>query len=370
MGAIEREYDRFGPWAVEISDDDPLPALFAPWMTRQDTPLLCVKVPRHIERRDARPGMDLYDYVVALYEDDLVVLRRDGRDVRSESCRYREVRWVRSNHCLLRGSIQLGLPRGRVIDLAYNTVSETLMQRIVDLVRERYGRDPVPVDADLDVDVPAGTLSFYFDRLLGSLRRRGAGLHLLAAQGTTPVRPATTGRFRRFLFRVADKRLLETVHLSDGRELTVIGRGQRYAYRWEATDYAVEAAYLPIAGISGVDWLEDPKNEATDLALRTGDDHEDRFSFVAGHGDIDPYGAYLATVAATRGSWRLDPVCRSTGGAESGDGPTGELDVVGLREATDSDGADHGASDDDRDATPPAHVPRVTEVRQGEVLRP
>ncbi len=34
------EYDRFGPWIIEISALDPPPPLFQPYLTRQETPLL------------------------------------------------------------------------------------------------------------------------------------------------------------------------------------------------------------------------------------------------------------------------------------------------------------------------------------------
>ena len=82
MDAAQREYDRFGPWAVAISDDDPPPPLFEPLIERRE-PMLAIKIPRSVERRNARPGMDLYDYLVCLYEHDLVILARaeDGVSV-------------------------------------------------------------------------------------------------------------------------------------------------------------------------------------------------------------------------------------------------------------------------------------------------
>ena len=133
----QREYDRFGPWAIEVSEQDPAPPLFVPYLTRPERPLLSVKIPRHLERRNARPGMDLYDYLVSLYDDELVVLRRVGREVSTDSCRLRDVQHLRVTRCLLRGNIHLGLP-GRPHDLPYNTVSDDLMLRLVDLIRRRY----------------------------------------------------------------------------------------------------------------------------------------------------------------------------------------------------------------------------------------
>ena len=41
-----------------------------------------IKIPREIERRNANPGMDLYDYVIALYEDRLRVLERQDSQVK------------------------------------------------------------------------------------------------------------------------------------------------------------------------------------------------------------------------------------------------------------------------------------------------
>src|SRR5262245_14614743 len=88
------EHDRFGPWVLEVSDDDPPPSIFAPCLDRAEAPLLAVKVPRDIDRRDAHPGMDLYDYLVCLYADDIEIMRRDGRSVRRWMCPYRDIRHV------------------------------------------------------------------------------------------------------------------------------------------------------------------------------------------------------------------------------------------------------------------------------------
>ena len=44
MDAVHREYDRFGPWAVEVSEEDPMPRLFEPHVTRREVPLLSLKI--------------------------------------------------------------------------------------------------------------------------------------------------------------------------------------------------------------------------------------------------------------------------------------------------------------------------------------
>jgi hypothetical protein len=294
MDAQEREYQRFGPWSVEITAEDPVPHLFEPYLARADPMLLGVKVPRHIERRNARPGMDLYDYAVCLYEDDLVVLRRDGREVRSETCRYADVQHVRVTRSLLFGDIHLALP-GRAYDLRYNTVSDGLMQRVVDVVRQRYGGKPPPVADAAEPEVRSGMLSFNFERRLARERRERPGLRLVAVQGTLGVRPRMSAA-RRTLLRIADKRLLESMHLSDGRELVVISRGKEYAYRWDVL-YRVDTSFMPLANISDASWEGDERDGVVRLALRTGAD-AGSFIFAEDNPSIDPYAAFLSALAS------------------------------------------------------------------------
>jgi len=293
MDAQRQEYDRFGPWSIEISGEDPPPPLFVPYLARTEPTLLSIKIPRRIERRDARPGMDLYDYLVCLYEDDLVVLRRVGSEVRSETCRYRDVQHLRVARHLLRGNIQLGLP-GRPCDLPYNTVSDDLMLRLVDLVRQRYGRQDRRTPLGREFEVRAGELSFYFEGLLATERQHRTGMRLLAAQGTAPVGSGGMTAARRFLFRITSKRLLESMHLTDGRELMIIDRGQAYAYRWHAV-YGTDAWYIPIANLRGISWQEDSKDAAIDLILRTGGGTSTHV-FAHDNPSIESYAAFLSAL--------------------------------------------------------------------------
>ena len=57
MTMRDPEYDRFGPWIIEISEADPPPPLFRPYLTREETVLLSIKIPRKIDRRDAPPAL-------------------------------------------------------------------------------------------------------------------------------------------------------------------------------------------------------------------------------------------------------------------------------------------------------------------------
>ena len=95
-------------------------------------------------------------------------------------------------------------------------------------------------------------------------------MRLIAAQAETTLSEHEPNALRRFFFGIVSKRLLESLHLSDGRELKIIGRGRTYAYRWQAT-YGTDICYIPTANINGVSWAEGSAGAATtSLTLQTG----------------------------------------------------------------------------------------------------
>ncbi len=289
----QREYDRFGPWVIEISADDPPPPLFVPHLTRADPTLLSVKIPRDVDRRATQPGVDLYDYLICLHADDLVVHQRVGREVRTEVCRYRDVQQVRVVRDLLLGHVHLGLP-GRSFDLPYSSVSDDLMSRLVDIIRQRYARADAHVSPVTPIEVREGELSFLFDGLLARDRRAGTGMRLVAAQGTVGVGIPGMTVARRLAARMAAMRLLESIHLTDGRELMIVGRGRRYATWWQG-DYGADACYIPLANIRGATWHEDAQHGALELVLRTGGGVS-RHAFARDNPSIGPYAAFLSSL--------------------------------------------------------------------------
>lgn len=290
MDALQREYDRFGPWALELSEADPPPRLFGPYLTRSEAPLLGLKIPRHVERRNVRAGTDLYDYVVALYDDELLVLQRTDGGVAVTTCRIGDIRHVRVGRTLLSGNVHVGLS-GASIDLPYNTVSETLMQRFAALIRARYVSGPVALAASPTPGIDTDGLSFYFQRFLEAEARARSPMRLIAAQATMPAAATVRGRARRLLFSLADKRLLESMHASDGRELRVLTRGQAYAYRWESV-YGLETTWIPLANVRSVTWRAEAAAATESLVLDTGGG-DCTFVFDAANPAIEPYRTYL-----------------------------------------------------------------------------
>ncbi|MFN8520572.1 MAG: hypothetical protein U0667_14540 [Chloroflexota bacterium] len=265
MDAQRQELDHFGPWVLEVGPSDPPPPLFLPHLDPTREPLLAIKVPRPIERRDVRPGMDLYDYLLCLYPDGIVVLRRDGREVRRWACGYQDVGWVSLSRALLQGTLHLDTAAGG-FDLPFSTADDAPIRHVIDLVRERYPRPRVPIGAAADALTDGSALSFGFQRQLAELCREDPTIRPVALQGTVPLGGQEAGLGWGALMRVAGRRLLESMHLVDGRELLILDRGTRFAYRWESI-YGSVATWIPLASIRSVDVT--PGRDAALVTLRT-----------------------------------------------------------------------------------------------------
>lgn len=287
------EYDRFGPWVIEISELDPPPPLFQPYLTREDVPLLSIKIPRKIDRRDAHPGMNLYDYVVNLYQEELFILQRVEDTVRAEAFFYRDIQCLQYVEALLRGNFHLVMPE-RVFDLPFNTVSKSIMLHLIDLIRQRYIDETAQTAIIPEPDFAVGDLSYYFTQLLAHEKMRQPEMQVLASQTETPVGTYESGRFRKLLLGVIDKRLLESLHLSNGRELKIINRGRTFKYRGQVV-HETDTYYLPVSKIVDVSWEPDSKNAAVLHLILTVAGGQVSFAFVQDNASIANYARFLTT---------------------------------------------------------------------------
>ena len=295
-----REYDRFGPWAIEISEADPVPPLFQPHLSGDETPLLSVKVPRKIERRDARPGMHLYDYVVTLYQEELNILERVSDDVRSVTCPYRDIQCILHGEELLSGRLRLIL-KEEAFELPYSTVSSSLIERMVKLVRQRYVDQKRVLTIGQDLDASEQAMSFYYTGLLKKLNSKSPEMQALACQMETPIRKYESRALRSLFLGVIGKHLLESLHLSDGRELCMMDQGRTYRYRGFPA-YARNIYYMPISKITGISWDADEKDPIVMNLTVENPGGRFSFAFVSDNRAIASFARTLAEIPGLSGA--------------------------------------------------------------------
>jgi hypothetical protein len=167
---------------------------------------------------------------------------------------------------------------------------------------------------------PEGALSYGFEHLLREVRRAEPAMRLVAVQSTARLGGPGRGSGRRFLLRVTGKRLLESVHCTDGSELLILDRGQAHAYRWEAI-YGSVATYVPLASIRRADRAD--VGEVTTSTIQT-DGGTITHTFLRDNPTVAAYHDYLARCVTSIGAESADaPIERDRRSASSSARPTG-----------------------------------------------
>jgi len=92
-----REYDAFGPWIYEIKAESDTPKRFRAACAGHRDARFLLKAPRDIDRRDVRPGMDLYVAVLAVHDDGLSLMRLTDEGVVSQDVVWSQVAALESH---------------------------------------------------------------------------------------------------------------------------------------------------------------------------------------------------------------------------------------------------------------------------------
>lgn len=98
---------------------------------------MSIKIPRNIERRTASPGMNLYDYVLNMYENDFDIFRRDDESVIQNNFKYTDIFCIKISEILLDSTLMV-FTKEYIYKFSYNTVSADVIRRIVRTIRDRY----------------------------------------------------------------------------------------------------------------------------------------------------------------------------------------------------------------------------------------
>jgi hypothetical protein len=82
---------------------------------------------------------------------------------------------------------------------------------------------------------------------------------LCATQAEMPVGHTEVSGFKRMFFRLFGRRLTESLHYSNGRELLIVHHGRKYRFLRRPL-YAQHTTHIPVKDISAVKWDDDPDN--------------------------------------------------------------------------------------------------------------
>ncbi|MBX9245462.1 hypothetical protein ICW40_11665 [Actinotalea ferrariae] len=130
------ELDQFGPWVLPVRGPSDVPRLYADERVDWDSVELALKVPRPLQRRDATPGMDLYDALLLVDAHALTVLRRRTHDAGYDrlQARHRDVLALESSTSMLDGRLTLHTLSGTV-EVPYNGSQAGVIEDLLDVLR-------------------------------------------------------------------------------------------------------------------------------------------------------------------------------------------------------------------------------------------
>ena len=270
----DQEYDRFGPWILVINDKDPIPPIFEPYVNLDESEY-AFKVPRPMERRELRAGMNLYDYLVVFFPSHMTILQRSGEEVVKSDIRYNTVVTVEHIEDLLDGRLRI-YTEENLFEIYYSTVSADIIGNAINRICRRYITDRPPTEIMLTppaVLPDTDTLSFYFNGLLRELKEPKTGQEhapkLIGFQPETKVSSLEDRWWVRLLYGAIDVKLQESMHFIDSSELLIVDRGRLWKYRWQLV-MGKRSRFIPVHRIDTIEIAETKiTTEVWQLSLRT-----------------------------------------------------------------------------------------------------
>ena len=287
------EYDRFGPWIYEITGKDPLPPLFIPYIKKKSGLILSIKIPRSIERRDAKPGWNLYDYVINMFEQEFDIYRREGNDVITDNFRYDDIEAIIHGESLLSGSLRI-ICSSNSYEFNYSTVSGKIIQKLVNIIRERFmepGKSLKTEEAHPEKD----ELDFYFTNLLSLHRETYPDLKLFAYQTRIRLSSLEEGFFGKIYNLAIMKQLLESMHFCGSRELKIINRGRTFKFL-NLPVYGKTEYYYPLRKIESIEIFESGPNQLLKNCRIHTHNGNFEFSFAFNNSTVDSYKKIMANL--------------------------------------------------------------------------
>ncbi|WP_428239968.1 hypothetical protein [Gynuella sp.] len=238
---LQHEYDSFGPWLLEIKQAQDIPLVFVDYFQLTDEILLALKVPRPIERRDARPGQVLYDGIVCLYDREVKILHLEQQQVLVESVCYKDIVTIQDVRDLLMGELRIQTDH-RSYSIPYNMVSQEMVDQVVHILRKKYICSDILIKLE-DESFPNVELPLLFKNALNKLRANEK-LSLLAYQPNMVLEGNSSDDYERFENIYNNYTLYCSLFLSAEREIVVISSNKPVKRRIEV-DNSYILSYIP-----------------------------------------------------------------------------------------------------------------------------
>jgi hypothetical protein len=244
---LAREYDLFGPWLLQVKSEDDISDVFLSHCRISEAEF-AFKIPRRVERRTARPGDVLYNYLILLRPDEMTVLElRDG-EVTRRDFRYDEIVAIVVSEDLLKGELSILLVDD-VVTAPFNTVSEDIIRRTVELLRRKIAGD-APPRRETGPGFPVEQMN-QLDRNLYRKETANGTAHVLAYQPFASLERRSETLWSRTIDLVRRPALRSGMVIATDNDL-VLYRSQPQIVTYRRGNYGYSRIVLPYHQVRGI----------------------------------------------------------------------------------------------------------------------
>lgn len=256
-----REYDAFGPWIFEITEEHPLPGIFKGYFDLSYNWTMLIKIPVNEERRLLKPGMNMYDYVIGALDDKIIIAHRIKDSVEMNEIRCSEILAIKNEINLLYGMLNIYTDES-VFEIQYNAISEEIVQNLVRIIRKNLSVNEGELQID-GLDRKDVNLSFFYNNILKRFKKNEDNLKIVTYQKEKVLQYRKNNILTKFLRLFFKYVLLESLYLSNTFEIIVIERGLGID-KMGRTNYGTVYYYLPCFSILDVTVKPHKKFKDTD----------------------------------------------------------------------------------------------------------
>ena len=246
---VVSEYDAFGPWIYEVNEEHLMPSLFVSYYKEDSNYLMRVKIPRNIERKEANPDMDLYDYVIGMYEDHIYILKRNNKYVEEIRTFYSEIEGIEDLRELLKGTLTIYLKNNKIV-IHFSTVSGDVIMKLTRIIRERYTKRAFSEKIDYYYDKDLNLDTLYLN-LLNSIKSEDRAIRICAIQRSISLEFKVGSFLERIQHFLSGNTLLNTLHLSTSQELIIFTRGKVFNKN-KQKNYNYAITYIPLEKLCSI----------------------------------------------------------------------------------------------------------------------
>lgn len=253
MNALQKEYHGFGPWLIEIKEEEDIPQQFLSQKDRIMNAEYCFKVPVKVDRHRLRPGMLMYSRVVCFNEETLLILEVKQENIISNEIEMSQICFISSSRELLDSHIIIGTHE-KTIDIDYNSVSSDICNHLMKLLRDKVFVEESKVDASVIMD-KSKVDHMVYNNMLNQIPDH-EDLVLLAYQPKLRVERKFGSTAEALLNGHRKYDLQDVMFLGNPKELIVIDSVHDIKTSDEA-DYSFRYAYIRLDAITRIEMVED-----------------------------------------------------------------------------------------------------------------